>query len=687
MLDPSKFQFGKNVEFFMGVVENNLDPDFMDRVQVRIFGKHSPKTEDIKTIDLPWAYCLKHSPSQTETGVGGAMYVPGSWVAGVSLDGEMMQHLLILGSISGAPDPHPNLRTANYDEWGFKDTRKPQNLQAGASPMPPKYVKTRQDDSPIEIVEREPERFPRKEEESKPAIPRTARGIGYDENYLVGDWATSYTNGEYKKIFKEPMLSKYRNIKENIPTAETKFSWNQPNPPFAAIYPFNHVNQTESGHIIELDDTPGAERIHTYHRSGTFCEMHASGTQVNQVMNQRYDITQTNDYEYIGGSHIHTVNKSYKLLVNAAALNNTNYTVKIGPGGHANILTDRGNINFQSQAGDIIQYGNNIECRSRDVMMLQSGKLILNTNELKMMINSKLDIQTDGGLDFKTAQIAMSASQGMGFSSGADARLDAMRSIKIIAQNTWKMPLVFIPYNVGLETISRIGHNQMVAESGDIRLYSKRNKALSPDGKIVITSSDRTAMFSIANPQDAPNFENVLTHPGSIIMKSDYGYIYGLAEGGNIELETKRYHNIKLKTTRLGSLIGTAGEIKMTSTLMNIELKSRLNTDIEAGLALTTSSRMDTKIEAGMSITEKANFRVDIEAGLSAAIHVKGPGGCRLGERTATSPALAGDKFVKAFMQHTHLTAVGKTSPPDIISDPTLSTAIMESFCLKTFVK
>ena len=42
----------------------------------------------------------------------------------------------------------------------------------------------------------------------------------------------------------------------NISTGEPKRSYVDP------IYPFNHVHETESGHVLELDDTPDKERIH-----------------------------------------------------------------------------------------------------------------------------------------------------------------------------------------------------------------------------------------------------------------------------------------------------------------------------------------------------------------------------------------------------------------------------------------
>ena len=67
--------------------------------------------------------------------------------------------------------------------------------------------------------------------------------------------------------------------------------WSEPEPPYAAQYPFNHVRQTESGHIEEWDDTPGAERIHLCHRSGSFVEMHPDGKVVYKCMSHGYQIT------------------------------------------------------------------------------------------------------------------------------------------------------------------------------------------------------------------------------------------------------------------------------------------------------------------------------------------------------------------------------------------------------------
>jgi hypothetical protein len=44
----------------------------------------------------------------------------------------------------------------------------------------------------------------------------------------------------------------------------------EPESAYASKYPYNKVISTEGGHVIEVDDTPNQERIHIYHKSGTY---------------------------------------------------------------------------------------------------------------------------------------------------------------------------------------------------------------------------------------------------------------------------------------------------------------------------------------------------------------------------------------------------------------------------------
>jgi len=44
------------------------------------------------------------------------------------------------------------------------------------------------------------------------------------------------------------------------------------------VYPHNKTITTASGHVIEIDDSDGAERIHIYHKSGSYFEMNPDGS-------------------------------------------------------------------------------------------------------------------------------------------------------------------------------------------------------------------------------------------------------------------------------------------------------------------------------------------------------------------------------------------------------------------------
>ncbi len=86
----------------------------------------------------------------------------------------------------------------------------------------------------------------------------------------------------------------------NTITRELDTVTSEPATAYAAVYPNNKVTQTTSGHIIEIDDTPGAERINVRHTSGTFVEIHPNGDVV-QNNGNRFQITTGNDNVHITG--------------------------------------------------------------------------------------------------------------------------------------------------------------------------------------------------------------------------------------------------------------------------------------------------------------------------------------------------------------------------------------------------
>jgi hypothetical protein len=91
-----------------------------------------------------------------------------------------------------------------------------------------------------------------------------------------------------------------------INTPPTDNLWTEPesaaNMDNGPIYPYNNATVTESGHKLEMDDTPSRERVRLSHRTGTFIEMHPNGDEVHKVFGDGYEITIKNKNVLIKGS-------------------------------------------------------------------------------------------------------------------------------------------------------------------------------------------------------------------------------------------------------------------------------------------------------------------------------------------------------------------------------------------------
>lgn len=76
----------------------------------------------------------------------------------------------------------------------------------------------------------------------------------------------------------------------------------EPESAYNAVYPNNHVYESESGHIQEFDDTPGAERYRRLHPAGTYEEISADGRRVTKIVGEDYLIVKDNRNVYIEGN-------------------------------------------------------------------------------------------------------------------------------------------------------------------------------------------------------------------------------------------------------------------------------------------------------------------------------------------------------------------------------------------------
>lgn len=74
------------------------------------------------------------------------------------------------------------------------------------------------------------------------------------------------------------------------PIAKNRLDY-EPKDPYKAQYPFNKTYTTLSGHAIEIDDTPSAERIHVYHKSGAYVEINPEGSIITKSPKDNIEIT------------------------------------------------------------------------------------------------------------------------------------------------------------------------------------------------------------------------------------------------------------------------------------------------------------------------------------------------------------------------------------------------------------
>jgi len=75
----------------------------------------------------------------------------------------------------------------------------------------------------------------------------------------------------------------------------------EPQTAYEAQYPYNHVWQTKAGHVIEVDDTPNHERVHIYHKSGSYSEINSAGRRVTKIVDDDFEIVVKNKTVYVGG--------------------------------------------------------------------------------------------------------------------------------------------------------------------------------------------------------------------------------------------------------------------------------------------------------------------------------------------------------------------------------------------------
>ena len=447
--------------WWQGVVEDRYDPLYLGRCKVRILGWHTENKTEMPIPSLPWAYPIQPITSAAQTGVGISPTGPveGTWVIGFFRDGEAAQEPVFFGTLGGIPeaqvrsdrgfgdprvveppeDKHPfqalAKRLLKYDvnDPTARVPRAPDVItHYGQGGLPPaQFIKdggqyrwmtdavSLADDAigrsqkSINVFLEEQgtrERYPDVQNfEGEPTTPRAARGqFGnlegkgyYSERGILGQkiqWRSVLSSGGFS-------------------VAEGTNTWNEPDPSviYGAIYPYNHVQQSESGHILEVDDTPGKERLHRYHRAGTFEEIGALGQRIMKVANENFNITLSNDYTAVKGSKYENIAGKLDVVTKGGWFQKsrsvniqTNEDISFSTGTQVSLRAPKG-ITLDAKEGAIVIKGKSVTIEKRDASSTEKtsgnetkkvgGKYVLRSGSLQFGSRGGVGISSGLGIN------------------------------------------------------------------------------------------------------------------------------------------------------------------------------------------------------------------------------------------------------------------------------------------------
>ena len=294
--------------WFVGVVEDRADPTFTGRVRVRCLGYHTENKIDLPTTDLPWAMPMLPITSSGISGIGQTPLglVEGSWVLGFFRDSTYAQEPIIIGSLPGRPSEEAG-------DTGFYDPNK----------IFPRHI-NEPDTNRLAV-----------NDEDNPHLGLELRKATRITGLATADFDAT-TAADASAI-----------------TASDTDTWDQPEIAYATTYPNNHVYESESGHILEFDDTSAAERIHLQHKTGSSIEYNPNGDRVDIIKGAQYVLTSSHNLVNIDGRSDISIGGRHKIYINKDGAADNNYDIQVGPNANINIQVDEGDINLVTKQGKV----------------------------------------------------------------------------------------------------------------------------------------------------------------------------------------------------------------------------------------------------------------------------------------------------------------------------------------------
>lgn len=319
---------GAHVQFQGRVVDRN-DPENLGRVRIRALGYHTDDTELLPTDALPWSTVI-YPPSPTP-----AITPPriGDWVVGHFTDGVNAQNPTVTGLM-------PTKGGGGYaDDLG--------------------------DDGPSPLADR-----------PSPAVANVPGpdGVG---NVQVPEPAAPTTGagtpGAATGAMPPGVANAAADAKTGIPDGAGG-TIDEPASSYAAVYPYNQATVSESGHSVEIDDSPGAERVDVRHRTGTGMEFNPGGDMNVKVVNNKNEFITGNLNQSITGGQILSIGQGLNVQTSGGA----GVILFVDGGGGIDITVTGGDVKINVTGNVDLNATGNITQKCDGAMTLEStGPMVL----------------------------------------------------------------------------------------------------------------------------------------------------------------------------------------------------------------------------------------------------------------------------------------------------------------------
>ena len=184
-------------------------PGFKRRVKVSILGWHTSDKNELKSDELPWAYCLL--PVTAGGGTGGSSeslnFTGGEWVFGFFLDGDEGQQPVIIGVLdkSTQNDWRDDVPPVRYEPFsGFSNKRTApltdQKKDGTVEKQPVGDASVKEGDTGVQRTKTEPKETVRLERGSSEDVRPKASNTRHENDVATGDM-TAADNSEDRNPF------------------------------------------------------------------------------------------------------------------------------------------------------------------------------------------------------------------------------------------------------------------------------------------------------------------------------------------------------------------------------------------------------------------------------------------------------------------------------------------------------